>query len=485
MLKTWNNHNDYLNFVKQQLKDLTFIESRRFESFKSICQKLETLNLDTLFESLSPYYSTTGRPAKNQPEIFRSFILMILHGEVSMTKWVKLLKNDFILATLSGCSLEELPPLGSYYDFINRLWPKSNLYSHGELLPYNKNHKRASKPQFNEKLPNRRPGVVRRIKERILNCGNFDLRPEKLLQELFTLLAVIPSAKLGLIPYDNITLSGDGTALHCHSYKYGNKVCDCRKKGIFDCHCDRKYSNPEATNGWDSYLKQWFHGYMLYPMTFHNPDLKIDLPVYLRLVQASRHDSVTGIVALSECKELLHDFSIQNICFDSANDNYSTYELCQEWNIIPFIDLNGKTGSKPKYPTLVEINKKGIPICIGGHQMVHNGYCKGRKRHKWRCPLKMNKVSSCSKKEECSPSKYGRVIYTKPDWDIRLFPVVARGSKQFIKTYNQRTAAERINNRLLNDYNLESMRIRSKKRYSFFSMIIGICIHLDARFKVL
>ena len=40
-----------------------------------------------------------------------------------------------------------------------------------------------------------------------------------------------------------------------------------------------------------------------------------------------------------------------------------------------------------------------------------------------------------------------------------------------------------MNNRILNDYHLHDMKIHGKKRYSFFAMIAGINIHLDAWLK--
>lgn len=35
----------------------------------------------------------------------------------SIDLWVKTLSNDDLLALLIGCPSDELPPLGSYYDF--------------------------------------------------------------------------------------------------------------------------------------------------------------------------------------------------------------------------------------------------------------------------------------------------------------------------------------------------------------------------------
>ncbi|MCB2354700.1 hypothetical protein [Clostridium estertheticum] len=208
------------------------------------------------------------------------------------------------------------------------------------------------------------------------------------------------------------------------------------------------------------------------------------LPIYLRFVEASRHDSVTGIVALAEFREPLPQFTISNYVLDSANDNYATYELCSKWNTNLFIDLNSKYKANSKYPVALDINEKGFPICIGGHEMVYNDYEKNRSRLKWCCPLVLKKVDSCSCCEQCSPSPYGRVIHTKPPWDLRLFTTVPRGSKQWKIIYKTRTCSERINNRILNDYRIHSLRIYAKKHYSFMTMIAGINIHLDARLKV-
>ena len=83
----------------------------------------------------------------------------------------------------------------------------------------------------------------------------------------------------------------------------------------------------------------------------------------------------------------------------------------------------------------------------------------------------------------CSDSPYGRVIYTKPGWDIRLYTPVPRGTALYRKIYRNRTCTERVNNRVLNDYGLHSLVVHSARRYSFIIMVIGICIHLDARYK--
>ncbi|HBN83994.1 MAG TPA: hypothetical protein DDZ89_09140 [Clostridiales bacterium] len=47
-----------------------------------------------------------------------------------------------------------------------------------------------------------------------------------------------------------------------------------------------------------------------------------------------------------------------------------------------------------------------------------------------------------------------------------------------------RTASERVNKRILNDYGLEYSHTRGKKRLSWWSLIHSVNVHLDARLKV-
>lgn len=64
-----------------------------------------------------------------------------------------------------------------------------------------------------------------------------------------------------------------------------------------------------------------------------------------------------------------------------------------------------------------------------------------------------------------------------------FIPCVPRDSVLYKETYSKRTASERVNDRVLNDYCLQHLKIRGKDHFSFWTMLIGICIHLDTRYK--
>lgn len=103
--------------------------------------------------------------------------------------------------------------------------------------------------------------------------------------------------------------------------------------------------------------------------------------------------------------------------------------------------------------------------------------------HKYRCPLKCGRIDSCPHAHQCSPGTYGRTVYIKNNGDLRFQTRIPRDSKQYQKIYAERTACERINDRVLNNYCLQYLKIRGRDHFSFWTMLIGICIHLDARFK--
>lgn len=99
-----------------------------------------------------------------------------------------------------------MPPLGSYYNFINRLWlcnPALDREDRKRKIQFNKKPLKTKAPGKNKKLPNRRPGITKITADFFRSGRSFDNRVERLLQEIFALIAVKPSSELGLISKDN------------------------------------------------------------------------------------------------------------------------------------------------------------------------------------------------------------------------------------------------------------------------------------------
>ncbi len=77
MLKNWIFHADYRHIIVNIVSCLNENQLKRLSSLQFSLDNLTTLNLATLKSILKPYYSLTGRPALNQPEIFRLFVLIM------------------------------------------------------------------------------------------------------------------------------------------------------------------------------------------------------------------------------------------------------------------------------------------------------------------------------------------------------------------------------------------------------------------------
>ena len=481
MFGNWQSHDNYQSFLLDSLNKLNVLHSTSLKKYQDGISKLYLLNLDPIKELITPLFSNTGRPSSFQAQIFRSFVLMNHLHIYSITNWCRSeLPNDPVLCAAIGISSDSIPSIGAHYDFINRL---ISLNDSPKLKSVER--KPVKKYKKGEKMPPKGLGIVEKLVNFIIDYPDkFSFNhSQALLQHIFNDTIVIPSADKGLLgDTSNLNVSADGTCIASGASSYGVKVCDCRKNGIYDCKCNRRFSDPNASWGWDSYNSRYFYGYTGYFASIYNGDAKIDLPIYLHIFDAKRHDSTSSVVAISELRHIFPNFNFDSYVLDSASDNYATYTLLNHWNINAVIALNGRN-KHPKYDGPLSIDKNGIPICKGGHHMVYWGNCASRHRIKWRCPLVTVKLSECKCSGDCSPSSYGRTVYTKPLSDLRLFTKIPRNSALFKSKMASRTCCERVNNRILHNYDLENSKVRGKKRIAFWSTICAFNIHLDAWLK--
>lgn len=285
---------------------------------------------------------------------------------------------------------------------------------------------------------------------------------------------------MGLLGDPNkFSVAADGTPFYSGASHYGIKVCDCKSKGIYDCKCPRRYSDPDATQGWDSYREQWFYGDTLFVTTAS--DSPNDLPIYLRKAQAQRHDSIIAVFALDEVRKLYPKVCFKNYIADGSMDNYPTYKLLQHYSMIPFIPLDS-TASYPDKDLPLGVfgfDDHGNPLCQGFIPYENCGYSypKGIKHRCWFDYHGIEKPCSCT------DSPYGRTVYIKPDYDPRLFPPVSRNSDAFKKMLKRRTTVERSHKRMFKDYDIEAGNCRSARERFTRATMSAINVHLDAWIK--
>jgi len=245
MLGTWRPHAEYQSYLIENILPIFASDRKRVAYYSDALSKLYILDLDPLKSLFEPVFSNTGKPSNQQPEILRSFILMSELGIHSIPDWVTKLKADALLCYMIGVDPKDVPGVGSHYDFIDRLWmenPDIEEKRQDSLHPFRR--KPRKKLGKNQKQPPRHPGIIQK------------------------------------------------------------KVCNCVENKNYNCDCPRKFSDPEARHGWDSYHEEWFYDHCGYFLSVYNQEQKCDLPIYLRMVQAQRYDGVSAIVALAEARKL-------------------------------------------------------------------------------------------------------------------------------------------------------------------------------------
>ena len=426
---------------------------------------------------LQDCYGTKGPQPRDPDSMLRSYLLFLMtKPEVGITEWINEMIRVPYYAIISGFEPGDIPGVGTFYDFSNRLWKASenNLKS--------KKQKRKRKPKKGkkkgEKAPTTTPGKVKRLVEWMIHHAvkKTDLPPDRLFHFFQTQILAV-SAKLGLLGDLNaLSVAGDGTPVVTAVYPRSKSTCNCRAQGLAKCNHPRIYSQPDCNSGWDSSREKFFNGYHLYMMSAS--DSRYDLPLYPRLQPASRHDSVSLVVSSVEFKQRFTLGTVEKILLDSAHDAEAIYHLMVHQNIEPFIDLNDRSKKNTKTDCDIKISPDGIPICPIGLKMKPNGYDNIQNRQKWRCPLACGTKNSCSK--PCSKAKYGRTYHTYSKDNLRLFTKTPRDSEKWTIVYKRRTSIERSNKREKIDYWLESGRHRSTKMWYIRIYGIMICQHMDA-----
>ncbi len=129
MLGYWRPHSDYQPYLIEKITPIFLSDRPLVEQYEIALSKLYTLDLDPLKSVLQDHYSHTGAPAENQPELFRSFILMTELKIHSIPKWVDMLRSYRILSYMISEDLSETPGVGSMYDLVNRVWLEIRMWS--------------------------------------------------------------------------------------------------------------------------------------------------------------------------------------------------------------------------------------------------------------------------------------------------------------------------------------------------------------------
>ena len=474
-------HKRYLKQARKELVRLfpTAQQQLDLKPYAGLIRGLFLLDLEPLRPVLTPLYSDKprGTPPRDPVQMLRACLCMTLSGETSsFTKWVGQLRTQPLFAVLSGFDARP-PGIGTFYDFTARLWPETTAPQTRKPV---RRPKDAAAATVKKKTP-RTGATARFVKAAQARLEQPLAAFPALRLNLLLKPVVLRSHELGLLSASaRITLAGDGSKFTTGARAVGRKLCDCRKKGVFRCDCPRLYTDRFASWGWDSYRERYVYGHALYELTAASSPH--DLPVCLLLAQAKDHDSLLGVKALERVYKLYPELDFEAFLGDSAHDNYPTYGFCETLGLQAFIALNERQTGQYQLPHEFTANALGTPVCPQGETMQANGFCPDRCRFKWRCPRAVwGQTPACA----CSTSDYGRVFYTKPADDSRLFTQPPRDSPAWREAYRARTSVERSHKRKKLDFKLEQARVRSRRQWAVRLFVMALCQHAAAWVELL
>jgi len=514
------NSNLHEKYTDNIINNLTKWLRRRSRALKEqwLDATLTLLNIDLepARETLESLYAPShrGRPPYDPVCMFRSLLLMMLLGFDSFTSWVAELRTYPRLAVISGFASNsyerniDTPSVGAYYLFIDRL----------EDGPYQKPTEGYIKPSQLRKIKQLRnlasekdqrqkdkqaalevyDSVTKKLKDD-LQANEDQPRAndlQKRLEDILIQCAIIPSANRGLLgDLSGITLAGDGASLATYASPYGKPACNCREKGIYNCHCARYYSDPTANWGYDSYREIYYFGHTYYQFVVSTQGH--DLPLSPTMGPASETDFTLSPKNLDRLQKALKEngleWKIKYAIHDAGHDATGIYEYLLDNDITPIIALNTRSGTHP-LPTgsAKMVNENGIPICPGGMLMRRLSFNKEKHRIIYTCPVKrpthrdgkfvyISHVDECPLGVLCSPDTImGPVVYVKTTDDPRLYPPIPRGTETFKELMNLRSGCERSNSIKKELYKLGHRPCRSATHFLVRLYLVSILEHARA-----
>lgn len=473
-------HEVYQAFVLEQLQKhysgglLTLVNNDW-----PVITKLWITDLSEITTTLKDTYGDRGPVPRDPASMLRSFILLLFtNPTMSVTKWVDQLYRVPLYAILSGFEPGNVPGIGTFYDFFDRLWIGEKKNATNKIKSKNTRKHKPKKGRKGGKSPTATPGRVKRLVQWVLpRLDQKKELPSDRLFDFFQSQILTVSTNLGLLgDTEKLNVAGDGTPIVTSSRTRSKSTCTCRAQGITNCKHPRIYSQPDSNSGWDSSREKYFNGYHLYMI--NACDSPHDLPLYPRLHPASCHDSVGFVVSWTEFSQRFNLGAVDKMLLDAAHDAEAIYQLLDYGQVEPFIDLNARSKKNTGTSDDIQISPKGVPICPIGKEMKPNGYDHTQNRQKWRCPLASGAKVSCE--TPCSTAKYGRTYHTHNKDNQRLFPKTSRESEKWKAIYKRRTSIERSNKREKIDYHLEAGNHQSTMMWYVRLFGIMMCQHMDA-----
>ena len=224
-------HADYQNFVTENLRKYYPDPDALARSTWDIIERFWNLDLSYTDEFMADKYSKFG-PAPGAPSCMqRSCLLSIDFKVTSLTEWAAQLKINPLYAILSGFEFGNTPGVGTFYDFINRLWNSDDNHMSPHIHPL-KTKVRKPKTKGTKADSVEKVTVANLLPELENTDFQPDAQPYASLFKIYKKEFPDVSVSQGLIHKDALALAGDGTPVVTSHRERKKRICNCRENGI-------------------------------------------------------------------------------------------------------------------------------------------------------------------------------------------------------------------------------------------------------------
>lgn len=244
MLKKPQKTRDFRAWLYGRLSTLLPTSRQEIARHADLIDKMYLLDFDPAMDVIVSRYSTTGTPARDPSAMLRALLLAGDLGIQSITRLVSHLRSSEVLAIASGFDPDDVPGVGTFYDFMYRLWGEDKKRFARRTKQYRSHRNKDPKPLVDGPASKRHERLSESLAKAVIE-NSFPLDPEAFtLARIFDWCFVARSEEMGILESPTrkgILLSGDGTLIRSGASRHGIKDCDCRTRGVRKCDCPRRF----------------------------------------------------------------------------------------------------------------------------------------------------------------------------------------------------------------------------------------------------
>ncbi len=200
-------HSAYQDFLLDQLRKYYPVPDFFSHSTWDIIDRFWNLDLSFTDEFMWDKYSVFGPKPRTPSCMQRSFLFSIDFKVTSLTDWAAQLKINPLYAILSGFEFGDTPGVGTFYDFLNRLWDSDS----DNLSPHiHPTKDKAKKPKIkgSKAAPVEKVSVEQLLPELENTTFRIEEQPYGSLFQLYKNEFLDQSVSEGLITPENLALAG-------------------------------------------------------------------------------------------------------------------------------------------------------------------------------------------------------------------------------------------------------------------------------------